>query len=345
MIGSLKKFFHQWTDAAASGLIGLMERVVSPRKIRLVERDDATFQVERGDAASIETVSLSDGVMGTTGALSGLEGGRLDVVLRPERFLRQPLELPAAAAGFLDGIVRAQIDRLSPWAPQDALFGWTEPEPLGGDRIRILVLAAPISGVKPLIEMLIPRRPAAISVHVMERGRSIKVHDYQAGGMHDAQRVARVARLALATALAGAALASAIWMILGNYFDGERTGIEAQIAQRRAAIRAGNVAAAQSPMLALERRKNELVPTVIVLEEISRVLPDTTFVTGMTIEGSALKVSGVTTDAPSLIPLIERSSRFSRATFFAPSTRGTAEMGEQFHIQVRIEPLGTMVKN
>ena len=76
----------------------------------------------------------------------------------------------------------------------------------------------------------------------------------------------------------------------------------------------------------------------MVLEEISRVLPDTTYATELRIVGDKLQVVGLTQDAPSLIRLIEQSPQFARATFFAPTTRGQNEPGERFHIEANITP-------
>ena len=96
---------------------------------------------------------------------------------------------------------------------------------------------------------------------------------------------------------------------------------------------------AATPLRALERRKYQSPSSVIVLEVLSQILPDHTYVTELRIEGDKVRVTGVTRDAPELIRLLERSPNFTRATFFAPTTRGPSDPGERFHIEAQIEPV------
>ena len=94
----------------------------------------------------------------------------------------------------------------------------------------------------------------------------------------------------------------------------------------------------RSPLALLERRKYETPASVIVLESLSRILPDHTYVTELHLAGNKVQIVGITRDAPSLIPLIEQSQHFTRATFYAPTTRSSTDPGERFHIEAQIEP-------
>jgi general secretion pathway protein L len=81
---------------------------------------------------------------------------------------------------------------------------------------------------------------------------------------------------------------------------------------------------------------------VIVLDALTKALPDNTYLTEFHLAGSKLQIVGITRDAPALIPLIEQSTHFTRATFYAPTTRATTDPGERFHIEALVRAKNTL---
>jgi general secretion pathway protein L len=140
--------------------------------------------------------------------------------------------------------------------------------------------------------------------------------------------------------LLSAAVAAAVSLVVAAYvgdsLDSELQQLMSRISQRRAALRLDPSGGSTLGLLA--RRKQTSPSSVVVLEALSKALPDGTYVTELRIDGDKVQVVGMTQDAPSLIRLIERSPQFARATFFAPTTRAQNEPGERFHIEARITP-------
>ena len=89
----------------------------------------------------------------------------------------------------------------------------------------------------------------------------------------------------------------------------------------------------------LEQRKFDIAPTVIVIENLAQILPDDTYVTTLQVDGNKLRITGVARNAAALIELMERSTRFSQATFSAPTTRSRSDPGDRFQIEALIQPI------
>jgi general secretion pathway protein L len=334
-----------WTSSVAAAVIAGFDRVVSPRVVRLIEDDSGAFAVET--AVKPENVPARIGFV--EGALVApdlgplLRGSRVEIVLQPARFLLRPLELPARAADFLDGVVRAQIDRLTPWSASEAVFGCSPPARSGPDSITTVIAATPRKVAMDYVQAVSGFHPAAIAVCTdvaAPHGGRVKVFEQKARGHLDAARLSRSFSIALGVAAVAAILALLSAAYVADSLGAQESELARQISARRAAIRAGNDGD-RSPIAALERRKYQTPASVIVLEALSQALPDNTYVTELHLGGNKLQISGITRDAPSLIPLIEQSQHFTRATFYAPTTRSPSDPGERFHIEARVEARNT----
>jgi general secretion pathway protein L len=268
-----------------------------------------------------------------------LRGSSTQAVLRSSRFLFRPLDLPKRATDFLDGIVRAQIDRLTPWNSDVAAYHWTAPVENAGERVTITVVATARSLITPIVQALAAAGAAAIEISTVTPGENavpVTIYQQQTRAKAELGNI-RMALLAffVATGLAavGSSLASGF---LAAYYDEQKQQLEYRIAQRRGAIKAGQNGGSGSALELLQRRKQTTASSVVVIDALSSLLPDDTYATELRIEGDKVQIVGTTHDAPSLIQILEQSPHFTHATFFAPTTRNANEPGERFHVEARI---------
>jgi general secretion pathway protein L len=349
LLPPIQEGFNRWIDSVASTVNGLLHRLQSNHEVRIIEEAHDTFTL-RAAAAGRKSSLPDHRIRITDGAIEDhlpaawakmLRGSRAELVLRANRFLFRPLELPKRAVEFLDGIVRAQIDRLTPWSPSEAVFSWTPPTDASNDRIELTIAATARTLVAPYVQAIADLGVASVVVLTVPadaepHSAPIRVFEQRARGMLEIDRIRR----ALVALFLISGLAAAGTMVYSTFaldsLDAEQQALSQKIAARRAALRPELAVSAQRM---LERRKQSTPSNVIVLEALSQILPDHTFVTELHVEGDKLQIVGLTRDAAALIGLIEQSPHFTRATFSAPTTRTVGESGERFHIEAHIKPI------
>ena len=69
----------------------------------------------------------------------------------------------------------------------------------------------------------------------------------------------------------------------------------------------------------------------MVLDALSKTLPDDTHLTEFRIEDGKVQMVGLAGDASQLIPLIKQSRQFTRATFFAPTVKRSERRPDLSH--------------
>src|SRR5947209_12686891 len=204
LLSSIRTGFWHWIEAAAATIVGIVARLASSRLVRVVEQPDGSLLCE-GEKLTLSEEGLVEPV--PPKVLARLRKARVELMLSPGRFVFRPLELPQRASEFLGGIVRAQIDRLTPWSAAEAAFGWTAPKDLTGDRMLVTVVATSRALIAPLVAGLSAHGPKIVRAVTQPPGEpgapSIEVWEYAAGGAIDLRRVRFVlASLLLVMALA-----------------------------------------------------------------------------------------------------------------------------------------------
>lgn len=349
MVSDAKAVFEEWISAVAGAVESLIGRYAPRPQIELAGETTGVLTARLKSARKgpqLPDVSLRISNGRPTPPLSpdwqaAFRGSRVEAQLAPAHVLFRPLDFPKQATDFLDGMIRTQIDRLTPWLAEEAAFGWSAPSPSGQERIELTLAATSKQEIEPLVQFasgLGAQSLTAFAVPPAGNGQEkIKVLDQslQSAAFHGLD-TPRTLRAVLLSAAGAAAILLLAGLYFGDSLDSEQQQLMQRISQRRAALRLGPDSGSAVGLLA--KRKQSSPSTVIVLEALSKAFPDGTYVTELRIDGDKVQVVGMTQDAPSLIRLIEKSPQFARATFFAPTTRAQNAPGEQFHIEARITP-------
>jgi Tfp pilus assembly protein PilN len=156
---------------------------------------------------------------------------------------------------------------------------------------------------------------------------------------HLARTVRRVG--AGVAAAVAASLALSLWAISSAAsLGGESEEVEARVRTLQRQIQ-GPTAQSLASLSPSERAwyAKETAPTAaIVVEALSRALPDGAYLTELRLENSTLRIIGFANDAPSLIAPLEHSGHLTDVHFFAPTTRGANDTLFRFNIEAHVEP-------
>lgn len=332
---SWSRLLGWWLDGLAGILPERLTGNIGPRhRLPVARPTDHGWVVEIGARVR----SLADWAM---------ENRRWPIVLHlpPETGLSRELTLPATATSSLPQLLRREMDRLMPW-PGDRV--WLAAHVLrraeGGRKIEVELTVVPDAAVEPARRAL-----AGLDVPIAAieldgpGGKRILLppgEDRAAAG----RRRLRRAVLAIAALFTVAAVGAGGWIGWQSWQRGrEIETLQARIAAvRPAADEVGRlrqeIAGLSDSQRFLDDRRRSVPAVSIVLESVSRLLPDDVWLTDLSIADTALRAGGSATDASALIGVLEGSGRFADTRFLAPSTRDRETGRDRFSVGARIEP-------
>ena len=261
--------------------------------------------------------------------------------LQPSDVVETRINVPAAARDVMDPILRNQIERLAPWPVEKALFAYEVGEDVG--EAGTLAVQLTITGHNVVEGLVAELDGLGYAPDIVDCGTGatseprINLLPRQSA---DADRPGRVVVSAVAVAVLLSLLAGAIGTIglawKGRQLDRLNTRLEQLHGQSKADGRADGYVRQQRHQALLTKEKRVQPAMTIMLEALSRALPDAAWLDRLQVSQGSVTFAGKAANAAALIGPIEASQHFTDVQFSAPTTRAEGEALESFTITAKI---------
>ena len=227
------------------------------------------------------------------------------LVLPAAAGLRRRLALPAAAAERLRDVVSFEIDRQTPFAADAVAYDARVLSRRTGDgQLDAELVVVPLATLQPRMAALGPLATTLAGVELADSaGVPLGVNLLPPAQRRQRTDPWRVWNWALA-AIALVALAAGLWQVLANRraaADAFEAGIDARAADaRRASLQRQRLVDAVQGQAFLDQMRAGRPSAIEIMDELSRRLPDSTYLEKLAIEGDKLILIGLSSEASSL---------------------------------------------
>jgi general secretion pathway protein L len=351
--------FLGWWGRELCGLLpGRMSGLLGDRRRRIVlAAADSGYSVftETGGTAGAgrhEVLSREEAGRRLAALAASHRGAPIGLRLPLSACYSRHVQLPAAARADFARILALELERATPFRAADILAAHTIED------------GAPKAGRLGVHHLVVRRQIIDdIRADVAASGHDIAFADcWNADASaalpvdflatKDAADAAPAARrlhpmLPLAAVCAGLA-ALALYLDFAAHQRALDT-LTADTAQAKSAVQAQRRAreaadARLAQASALHRLKRERLPAVLVLDEITRLVPDDTYLTDLRLEGDTVDITGLSRSAAALLPILERSAAFMNATLTSPLTLDPQDGRERFSVRLKLRPAASAAK-
>lgn len=310
--------------------------------------DDDELRVSRRDSTRLEELgridmSLPDAGAQMAGTLTGLEsdGTRVEIAMPAEKLLVKQIQLPLAAEENLREVLGFEMQRQTPFRADQVYFNYRvlarRPQ---SQQLDVRLSVVPRAAIEPILGLLggwdlVRGRDDGTSAGRSDGDDRVFAFVPDDAGQRPSsvlQRGLVVANVALLVAVIAIPLVQQ-----QQYLDSLR--------ERLAEVRAAATAASelqqriddhQARSRYLFARKSDRPSSVELLEELSRRLPDDTWLFRAEVRDGKVHLQGTSTRASALIAELEASRFLEDVRFASPVTQDGASGRERFHLSAII---------
>ena len=340
LLGRLRGFWRWWSGELVELLPDNLQKAIMLRQQKLyVEAESDTLLLSLGNhAAQREVLRLSLDASDAEDADIPREVQQTIFLVPDDKVLAKRISLPAAAEENLREVLGFEMDLHTPFEAAEVYYDYTV---VGRDSARQQVNVDLVYAPRDAVDALVDGAASlGIRTDVVTCRRRDNANLQPVNLLPQEKRRGRrfdVRNLNLAlTALLAVLLVAAITIpiVQKNRAIAE---VEAQVqaaaatAREGAALRQDLEKMAAASQFLVEKKASDVM-IVEVIDEISRILPDHTWIARLDLSGTELQIQGQSSASSSLIKIIESSPWFENARFASPVVQIAGTDNDRVHI-------------
>ncbi|WP_461519373.1 PilN domain-containing protein [Porticoccus sp.] len=349
----LKQFLSWWQGElrqVVPGAVGQFFTRQSSTLTILLEQNIARFQLRTEKTERLlgvlDLMGCSDQVLQTfrQESLSDLPGGlTVEIYLSSEQLLVSEQCLPLATEANLGNVLNFEIDRLTPFHRDQVVFGYL---PAGRfperEKIKVELYSLPRKTLDALLSRtsmlgLLPDTVYPAQTQIRAPAPTLNLLPLPLRPAVEPLWNNRAKQLGLVSLILALALVLFPLYQLNSQID----SLEQQVADIRGpATIVGNKQSLLASRLAaqdtLVLRKNHMSSQLAIVQEVTRIMPDNTWVSRLRADGSGVNLQGESRKASDLIELLEKSERFQNVQFVSPITANPSTNMERYEIKMEL---------
>jgi len=317
----------------------------------VVSGAQAIFTVEGAGAerelGAIATGSQADGdraVRTVDDVLRDVDPASLDavVLLAADRALRRELAIPRVPEVDLRRAVAREVERYTPFRADQVYLFFALDQQKSDDRSMALAIAvAPRRFVDPVVDGLVAagadRRRIRVGIQGVASMLDTDGNPAATGAGAEALAVPRPLGWALGAVavMAVAAIAAPTLRLALARAPLAARAAETQAQADEVRRLLGQVEKLSQGLDVIVKAKAEAPSVVRVLDRITALLPDDTYLDQFNVVGREIEIEGSTRASAALVRLLESTPMFEKVNYVAPVTRDPVTGAERFHFSIQ----------
>jgi general secretion pathway protein L len=353
LLGRLRSFWRWWSGELVELLPENLQKAIAQRQQKLyVEVDSDELLLSLGNhAAQREILRLAPDAADAGDEDIPREVQQTILLLPDDKVLAKRITLPAAAEENLREVLGFEMDLHTPFEVSEVYYDYTV---VGRDSTRQQVTVDLVYAPRDAVDGLVDGTSnLGMKTDIVTCRRRDNANLQPVNLLPQEQRRARridVKNLNLAlTAMLAVLLFAAVTIPIVQK-NRVIEAMEARVQTAAAAAREGSQLRQDIEKMAdasrfLVEKKAADVMAVELIDEVSRILPDHSWITRLNLSETELQIQGQSTSSASLIAAIESSSYFENVRFASPVVQIQGTQSDRFHIAASVvEPSATDIE-